>query len=336
MPIVSLSPAELRLTLDPASLGFTDTSELIGEPLPWIGQARAEAAARFGLGMDQPNYNLFVLGEVGSGRSSLLKQAMHEVAASKRVPPDLCYLHNFDAPERPLALRLPAGEGRLLRQSLAQAVKTLQSEIPQRLEGQDYKAESERIEKAWKDDVAQHYAKLTAFAEARSFSLHREAGRMVFTLIGKKGQALTEDEVLALPKARRAAVEQGEQELRAEITRPCPAKEADQGRHQTQCLARCAGTGRIRQSGAVQRRRRRGGPAGSAGCLACALPRQPGGRQRRIERRAGDRRGQSAVPCVVRQHRIPVRERRADDRFFAHPCRQPTTGAWRLSDAAFA
>jgi predicted ATP-dependent protease len=219
MPIDTLSAADLRLTLDPASLGFADTTELMGEPLPWIGQARAEAAARFGLGMDQPNYNLFILGEVGSGRSSLLKQAMHEIAATKRVPPDLCYLHNFDAPERPLALRLPAGEGRQLRQSLAQAVKTLQSEIPQRLEGQDYKAESERIEKAWKGDVARHYAELTAFAEARSFALHREAGRMVFTLIGKKGQALTEDEVLALPKARRAAVEQGEQELRAEITR---------------------------------------------------------------------------------------------------------------------
>ena len=219
MPIATLSPADLRLTIDPDVLGFADTSELQDETLPWIGQTRAEAAARFGLGMDQPSYNLFVLGEVGSGRSSLLKQAMHEAAAKRRVPPDLCYLHNFDAPERPLALRLPAGEGRLLRQLLAQAVKTLQGEIPQRLQGQDYKAESERIEQAWKNDVARHYAELTAFAEARSFSLHREEGRMVFTLIGKKGQALTEDEVLALPKARRAEVEQADQELRAEITR---------------------------------------------------------------------------------------------------------------------
>ena len=219
MPIAALSPADLRLTLDPATLGFADTSELLQEPLPWIGQARAEAAARFGLGMDQPNYNLFVLGEVGSGRSSLLKQAMREVAAGKRVPPDFCYLYNFDAPERPLALRLPAGEGRQLRQSLAQAVKNLQDEIPQRLNGQDHKAESERIEKAWKADMERHYAELSAFAEARSFSLHREAGRMLFTLVGKKGQALTEDEVLALPKTRRAEVEQAEQELRAEITR---------------------------------------------------------------------------------------------------------------------
>ncbi|MDA8127210.1 MAG: AAA family ATPase [Betaproteobacteria bacterium] len=219
MPTLPMAPADLRLTIDPATLGFVDTAELADEPLPWIGQARAEAAARFGLGMDPPDYNLFVLGEVGSGRSSLLKQAMAEAAANRRVPPDLCYLHNFDTPERPLALRLPAGEGRLLRQLLTQAVKNLQAEIPPQLGGQDYKTESERIEKDWKADVARHYAELSAFAEARSFSLHREAGRMVFTLIGKKGQALTEDEVLALPKARRVAVEQAEQELRAEIAR---------------------------------------------------------------------------------------------------------------------
>jgi len=219
MPMTALLPADLRLTIDPDSLGFVDTSELIEEPLPWIGQARAEAAARFGLGMDQPDYNLFVLGEVGSGRSSLLKQAMFDAAANKRVPPDLCYLHNFDAPERPLALRLPAGEGRLLRQLLAQAVKTLQADIPQYLEGQAYKIESERLEKAYKADEAQAYAALSAFSEARGFSLYREEGRMMFTLTGKKGQALTEDEVLALPTARRLAVEQAEQELRAEITR---------------------------------------------------------------------------------------------------------------------
>lgn len=219
MPTERLAPQALRLAIDPDVLGFADTAELVHERLPWIGQARAETAARFGLAMEQPDYNLFVLGEVGSGRTSLLRQAMHEVAAGKRVPPDLCYLHNFDAPERPRALRLPAGEGRQLRQQLAQAVKGLQEGIPQQLEGEEFRTESTRIEKAWKAEVAGHYAALSAFAEARKFSLHHDGGRMVFTLTGKKGQALTEDEVLALPKARRAQIEAAEQELRAEIAR---------------------------------------------------------------------------------------------------------------------
>lgn len=219
MPISNLTPADLRLTITPDSLGFSETSELLHLPLPWIGQERAEMATRFGLGMDQPDYNLFVLGKIGSGRSSLLKQAMSAVAADKLVPPDLCYLHNFDAPERPLALRLPAGQGRLLRQLLARTVKSLPAEISLLLEGQDFKAESERIEKAYKDEEAKAYAELSAFAEARNFSIHRDAGRMVFTLMGETGQALIEDEVLALPKERRVAVERAEQELRAEITR---------------------------------------------------------------------------------------------------------------------
>jgi predicted ATP-dependent protease len=219
MPTSNLTPAELRLTIAPETLGFADTSELLEHALPWIGQERAEEAARFGLGMDQPDYNLFVLGEVGSGRSSLLRQAMQATAASKAVPPDLCYLHNFDAPERPRALRLPAGQGRLLRQLMAQMTKSLQTEIPQRLDGQDYKVESERIEKTHKAEEAKAYAELEAFAEARSFTMHRETGHILFTLIGKKGRAYTEDEVLALPKERRAEIAQSEQELRAEINR---------------------------------------------------------------------------------------------------------------------
>ncbi|MBY0577250.1 MAG: AAA family ATPase [Gallionellaceae bacterium] len=219
MPTSNLTPAELRLTIAPDTLGFADTSELLEYALPWIGQERAELAARFGLGMDQTDYNLFVLGEVGSGRSSLLRQAMQAAAENKAVPPDLCYLHNFDAPEHPRALRLPAGQGRLLRQLMAQLTKTLQTEIPRQLDGQDFKAESERIEKTYKAEEATAYAELDAFAEARKFTLHREAGHMVFTLRGAKGRALTEVEMLALPKERRAEIDRAEQELRAEINR---------------------------------------------------------------------------------------------------------------------
>ncbi len=219
MPISSLAPDALRVTIDPASLGFSETSELQQLPLPWIGQERAQIAARFGLGMEQPDYNLFVLGEVGSGRSSLLQQLMQAVAANKAVPPDLCYLHNFQAPEKPQALRLPTGQGRLLRQLMAQMCKTLQKEIPQQLDGPDFKAESKRIEKSYKVEEAKAYAELDAFAEARSFALYRENGHLVFTLLGEKGNALTENEARSLPKERRARIDQAEQELRAEISR---------------------------------------------------------------------------------------------------------------------
>ncbi|MDD2699740.1 MAG: ATP-binding protein [Sideroxydans sp.] len=218
MPAPSLTPAELRLSILPDTLGFADTSELLDYPLPWIGQERAQMAAEFGLQMEQPDYNLFVLGEVGSGRASLLQRAMHTAAANRPVPPDLCYLHNFDVPERPLALRLPAGQGRQLRQMMAQLVKTLIKEIPLRLNGQDFKSESERIENDYKVAEAREYAALDASAEKRNFTLHRESGHMVFTYRNAKGHTLTEEEMLALPKEKRAKIDQAELDLRVEIS----------------------------------------------------------------------------------------------------------------------
>ena len=219
MSISSLAPDDLRVTIHPSSLGFADTSELVHLPLPWIGQERAQTAARFGLGMEQPDYNLFVLGEVGSGRASLMRQEMLSVAANKPAPPDLCYLHNFEAPEKPRALRMPPGQGRELRRLMAQMCKTLQKDIPERLNGQEFKTERERIEKAYKVEEAKAYAELDAFAEARSFTLYREDGRLVFTLLGEKGNALTEAEARSLPKDRRVQIDQAEQELRDEIAR---------------------------------------------------------------------------------------------------------------------
>jgi predicted ATP-dependent protease len=213
-----LLPSQLRLTVDPASLGFADTRELHVKSLPWIGQERAEQAARFGLLMDNPDYNLFVLGEVGSGRSSLLRELTHAVAAERPVPPDLCYLHNFENPERPRALRMPAGQGRELRQRMQRLCRTLQTEIPLRLARDDFKAESERLQDAYKDEENKAFAELEQYAEARHFNLFRESGHLVFTLVGDDGNALTENEARALPRERRAEISKAEIELREQIS----------------------------------------------------------------------------------------------------------------------
>ena len=52
MPTPNMTPAELRLTIVPDTIGFADASELLEYALPWIGQERVEMAARFGLWME--------------------------------------------------------------------------------------------------------------------------------------------------------------------------------------------------------------------------------------------------------------------------------------------
>ncbi len=217
MSTLPLNSFQLRMIIDPNTLGFSDTSELLQQPFSWIGQERAQVAAHFGLNMMQPDYHLFVLGEVGSGRSSLLHQAMTAAAAGRETPPDLCYLYNFVAPEKPLALHLLAGQGRWLRQSLGQLAKSLPDEVTRCLSGQDFKLKSSRIEKKFKTEAGKVYAKLDKIAESLHFTIRRENEQIVFTLLDEKNEMLTEENLLKLPKSRRIEIERAEQQLHEAI-----------------------------------------------------------------------------------------------------------------------
>ncbi|MBY0578476.1 MAG: AAA family ATPase [Burkholderiales bacterium] len=217
MAVYRLKPNELRRSIDPQALGFSDTSELTGKALPWIGQERAEKAARFGLSLTQSGYNLFVLGDAGSGRSSLMKNLLLDEAKKRPSAPDLCFYHNFDAPERPLYLWLDSGKGRDLKQAMDCFVETLQKEIQRELSSQSFKLAGDRILKKYKQKESAAYRKLSRFAQEHRFALKREEGRLVFTVLDDKGQVMLEEDVLALPVEKRMELDRAEEMLRREI-----------------------------------------------------------------------------------------------------------------------
>ena len=69
--LLRLSPEALTRPCDPKQFRFASTDEL--EPFRGVlGQERAVEALQFGVAMPRPGYNLFVMGEPGTGRFSLL------------------------------------------------------------------------------------------------------------------------------------------------------------------------------------------------------------------------------------------------------------------------
>jgi hypothetical protein len=103
-----LAAKELRGVCDPASLGFETTA---GLPLlsEVLGQPRAVAALEFGARIGSPGFNLFALGQPGSGRTTLVEDYLEQYSATQPVPPDLCYVYTFVDTRRPLPLSLPPG-----------------------------------------------------------------------------------------------------------------------------------------------------------------------------------------------------------------------------------
>jgi AAA domain len=89
--IEPLAPDALYRRCDPAQLEFASTAEL--EPLDGvIGQERALAALRFGVGIRHENYHLFALGPLGIGKHAVVHQVLEQRAATEPVPSDWCYV----------------------------------------------------------------------------------------------------------------------------------------------------------------------------------------------------------------------------------------------------
>ena len=98
----------------------------------WVAQSEAKKSALFGLNMRQTGFNLIVLGEHGSGRSSLMQSAMHEVAKQKSPTSlhDLVAIYDFEQAQQPTLLKLPVGAGAKLRAEMDALARALMLEMP--------------------------------------------------------------------------------------------------------------------------------------------------------------------------------------------------------------
>ncbi|MDR3086459.1 MAG: AAA family ATPase [Azoarcus sp.] len=203
-------PSErLRAYCDLAHFGFASTAELEDHPGD-LGQARAMEALRFGLAIGHADYHVFVLGDAGCGKHATTFRLLRERAAARPVPPDLCYVHNFDEPLHPRLLTLPAGRGAVFRADMQTFVRELRPAIEAALDSAPY---SERIETLQNAHKARENAALREIGErctGEGLALLQTADGFVFTP-AKSGtprpEALSSEEFEALPAAERERFE---------------------------------------------------------------------------------------------------------------------------------
>jgi ATP-dependent Lon protease len=135
---------ELRWQCDPKSLGFKSTDELKPSQ-EIIGQVRAVNALRLGLDIESPGYNVFVTGPVGTGRKTAITRLLKTAERPKKMPDDKLYVNNFRNPDMPILIRLPAGQGRRFKKSMARLVEYLSKNVPAIFESEEYQSRKKGI-----------------------------------------------------------------------------------------------------------------------------------------------------------------------------------------------
>ncbi|MEO1957138.1 MAG: AAA family ATPase [Methylophilaceae bacterium] len=132
-----LNEHALHANIPAGDLGFETTRDLINpsnnqsDIHGWIAQADAKKAAIFGLKMRQVGFNMLVLGEHGSGRTSLMQSAMQQVAkeASNQLT-DLVAVYHFKQLDQPFLVKLPVGMGVQLSVQMDGFARAFMAEIP--------------------------------------------------------------------------------------------------------------------------------------------------------------------------------------------------------------
>ncbi len=190
--IKELSYTQLKKECDPASFKFKTTKEL--EPFTGtIGQARGIKAIEFGLNIDIKGYNLYLEGPTGIGKTIYAKNLLNEVAKTKPVPPDWCYLYNFNNSNEPIAVSLPAGLGKQFASDMDLFIQTIKTEINSAFNNQDFEKEKANIQKEVEDKKIKLIEKLNRDALKQGFEIKNTSSGIYF-LPMINGKTLTEEE----------------------------------------------------------------------------------------------------------------------------------------------
>lgn len=205
----------LRRRLDPATLPFQTTAEV--EPIAGtVGQPRALEALEFGLEITSYGYNVYVAGRPGSGRESTVLRLVEQLAATKPTPPDWIYVHNFQDPERPIAISLPAGRGAQLARDMDEFLRAAQQAIPRAFESEEYDRRRRAIIDRLNQERERLWEGVQQFAQQLGFAVELTPAGVISVPV-VQGRPLAPEEFERLPEPVREELERRNQRIQDRV-----------------------------------------------------------------------------------------------------------------------
>lgn len=212
----SLGPDELRKPCDPGRFRFVTTREL--SPLVGIiGQARALESIDFGLDMRGLGFNIYVLGESGTGKTSAIRAFVSEKAKGIPVPPDWVYVFNFRDPAEPIALSLPPGRGGEFQREMHGLVAYLRSAIPKVFDSKEYERQKSRIVEGYQSRQKGLFGSMESEAKSRGFDVRPTINGFSIVALDDAGEPMTEEKFNALDAAKRGALQENGKRIQEQL-----------------------------------------------------------------------------------------------------------------------
>lgn len=206
MSVNPLTINQLSVTIGPDELPFSSLDDIEASD-EFLGQQRAKKALAFGLRSKRAGYNLFVMGNSGSGRLSMVMRDLKTKALLQNSPTDWIYVNNFEDVREPWAIEMPTGQGKKLVDDCQNMVNHLSVTIPAAFENPDYQRKKTAIDKFFKQKIDSAVNLLEKEANQKSVALYQEGNNISFSPI-IDGQAVDDIKFASLAQQERDEINQ--------------------------------------------------------------------------------------------------------------------------------
>ncbi|MDR1242831.1 MAG: AAA family ATPase [Deltaproteobacteria bacterium] len=204
----TITADQLRASMKAPHIPYASSKEI---PLPQSlvpPQPRTLEALNLALHIADPGYNIYLAGETNLGRSYMLDNFLQPRAKKDPVPPDLVYIHNFDNPDTPLLIKMPAGQGDKLKSSLNKAIVRFRKELPAFMERDSHTKRRNSLQVSFFDEKSKIFDHMDKVAADKGFKLDVDENGAMSLYPVLDGKRLNEQEFENMAEDQRDNIRQ--------------------------------------------------------------------------------------------------------------------------------
>ena len=204
--INELSYKDLKDVCNPNVFKFEKINEISDTTNLVYGQDRGIKALEFGVNVDLKGYNMYLEGPAGVGKTMYTKKFLQDRAKKEKVPNDWCYIYNFNDPNEPVAVSLPAGQGKIFQETMELFIKNIRKDIKKTFNNDEFEKEKKIIKQEYETKKDAILAKLNEKTMKYSFQV-KSAQNGIYMMPVYEGKTIEEDDYNKLPLEVRSEFE---------------------------------------------------------------------------------------------------------------------------------
>lgn len=193
-----LSYKDLKDVCNPNMFKFDKIKEVADTTNLVYGQDRGIRALEFGVNVDLKGYNLYLEGPTGVGKTMYTKKFLQTRAAKEKVPNDWCYIYNFNDPNEPIAVSLPAGQGKVFKETMDAFIRNIRKDIKKTFNNDEFEKEKKLIKQEFEEKKDSILVKLNDKTLKHGFQV-KSAQNGIYMMPVYEGKTIEEEEYEKLP-----------------------------------------------------------------------------------------------------------------------------------------